>query len=208
MRRNRLLHTCFRFSVSFPAALAWLDSPEGPHPPLSEKRRNGNSGQSRAFRASLTDTITPLHTYFRFPMSLPGSLAWLESPEGAPAPIGEKTRNGKKSQRTMVRRFWMHKNRRLHTYLRFAMSLPGFLPWLESPHDAPAPIGEKRRNGKKSQPTTIGRFLIHSNRRLHTYLRFAMSTPTFFACFESPEGVPAPIGEKRRNGKMSQPRAF
>jgi hypothetical protein len=35
-----------------------------------------------------------------------------------------------------------------------------------------------------------------------------MLTPTSLACFESPEGVPAPIGEKKRNGNGSQPRAF
>jgi hypothetical protein len=132
MHRIRLLYTYFCFPVSFPAALAWLDSPEGPHPPLGEKRRNGNSGQSREFRASLTDTIAPLNTYFCFPVSLPGSLALLESPEDAPAPIGEKRRNGKKSQPTTIGRFLMHRNRQLRTYFRFPVSLTGALAWLDS----------------------------------------------------------------------------
>jgi hypothetical protein len=149
-----------------------------------------------------------LHTHLRFATSLPVALALLESVEGAPTPIGEKKRNEKTSQPTKIGLFWMHSNRHLHTYFGFTMLLPGALPWLESVEGVPAPIDEKRRNWKTSQPTTIGQFWMHRNGRLHTYLRFAMSLPGSLALLENPEGAYALIGEKERNAKTSQPRTI
>jgi hypothetical protein len=46
----------------------------------------------------------------------------------------------------------------LHTYNRFEMSFPGALARLESPEDAPPPIGEKKRNRMTSQSSSFGPF--------------------------------------------------
>ena len=55
------------------------------------------------------------------------------------------------------------------------------------------------------QSRTFGRFLTHENRLRDAFNEATNSIPSSLAWLESVEGVPAPIGQKRRNGKMSQP---
>jgi len=73
-------------------------------------------------------------------MSLPGAPARLESPEGAPAPIGGKKSTWKDES---VKDNWMYKNRHLDTYFSFPVSLPDELAWLESAEGAPTSMGGK-----------------------------------------------------------------
>jgi len=92
------LHTSNWFPISI---LSWnplLESPEGWHPPISKKRRNGKTSHSRPFQPFLTDRITHLHTYIRFPNSILTRVARLQSVDGIPAPIAEKKRNEQKTQ--------------------------------------------------------------------------------------------------------------
>jgi hypothetical protein len=72
--------------------------------------------------------ITHLHTYFHFPVSLPGALAGLKSPEGAVAPIGEKKSKWRDKSVQDNWGFWKDNNRCLSTYFGFPMSFQTPLP--------------------------------------------------------------------------------
>jgi len=133
MDRITPLHTYNRFPNSILSCLALLESPEGLHPPICEKRRNGKTSQSTPFQPFLTDRITHLHTFNRFPISILSCLALLESPEGLHPPISEKRRNGKTCQSRPFQPFWTDRNTRLHTYIRFPNSILPRLALLESP---------------------------------------------------------------------------
>jgi hypothetical protein len=127
------LHTSNRFPISILSCNPLLESPEGLHPPISEKRRNGKTSHSRPFQPFLTDRITHLHTSNRFPISILSCNPLLESPEGLHPPISEKRRNGKTSHSMPFKPFLTDRITHLHTYIRFANSILPRLALLESP---------------------------------------------------------------------------
>ena len=96
---------------------------------------------------------------------------------GAPAPIGGKKSTWKDES---VKDNWMYKNRRLHTYLSFPMSLPDDLAWLESAEGAPASMG----GGKNSKWTDESVTVIWTGLKRWNYMfTYLISTPNVaFKC--------------------------
>jgi hypothetical protein len=96
--------------------------------------------------------------------------------------LWNKNRNGKTSQPTTIRRFRMHRNRRWHTYLRFPVSLPVDLAWLESARGPPLGLGRKQNwNEQMGQSRTFGRFLTHENRLMDAFNEGTNSIPSSLA---------------------------
>ena len=80
--------------------------------------------------------------------------------------------HGKTNQSSTIERFWMYKNRHLHTYFGLLISLPDALPRLKSPEGAPAPAingGKKSRSEQMSQSWSFGLVWTNEITFLHTY---------------------------------------